>query len=467
MLPFLQAEANGTILDLVAMISLTTLEGSSPSGRPMSISREDVLEYCRRGHHGCPVAGRPHPSVARGGARVPSAAHSLRQRIRFFLLPPLQSPLRSRTVRAACPQKGCNVANAYQRLAERLNEIPNGFPPTPDGVELRILAKIFTPEEAELASKLRLTLETPEEVAARLGDDPGVLRAKLKAMFRKGLIRRDKKGTEVGFGLMPFAVGIYEMQLTKIDGEFARLFEDYYRQAFGALLNFDPPIHRVIPVGASVRMDMEVRPFESAADILADAQSWAVLDCICRKQKALLGQPCEHPLDVCLTFRKKPGAFDHAEGMRAISLSEAMDILRRANEAGLVHTVSNNQKGLWYLCNCCTCSCAILRGMADLGIANVVARSSFVNQVETERCAGCELCLPVCQFKALSLNGQRVAQVDRRKCVGCGVCASSCPEGALALVLRPQEEIEEPPLTIAEWMAARAVSRGLDISQVL
>jgi len=359
------------------------------------------------------------------------------------------------------------MATAYQRLAERLNEIPNGFPATASGVEQRLLAKIFTPEEAELGSHLRLSLESPEEVAARIGGDPQEVHAQLKTMAHKGLIRREMKDANVGYGLMPFIFGIYEFQNLTMDQEFAHLFEEYYRQAFGTGLNSNPPLHRVIPVGASVRMDMEVRPFESAADILGEASSWAVLDCVCRKQKALIGQPCEHPVEVCLTFSKAPHAFDHAKGMRALSLGAAMDTLRQANEAGLIHTTSNNQKGLFYMCNCCTCGCGFLRGMAELGLANVVARSSFVNTVEAERCVGCELCLPRCQFKALSLESQRVVRVDPQKCVGCGVCASSCPEGALALVLRPQEELLPPPLTVAEWMAARALSRGIDLSSVL
>ena len=55
----------------------------------------------------------------------------------------------------------------YRELAARLDELPNGFPPTDDGAELRLLAKLFTPEEAALAAQLRLTLETPAEIAAR------------------------------------------------------------------------------------------------------------------------------------------------------------------------------------------------------------------------------------------------------------------------------------------------------------
>ena len=75
-----------------------------------------------------------------------------------------------------------------------------------------------------------------------------------------------------------------------------------------------------------------------------------------------------------------------------------------AADAGLVHSVSNNQSDLWYICNCCTCSCGILRGMAEMGIANVVARSAFVNRVHEDLCIACGECLEACQFDALSLD---------------------------------------------------------------
>jgi ferredoxin len=132
-----------------------------------------------------------------------------------------------------------------------------------------------------------------------------------------------------------------------------------------------------------------------------------------------------------------------------------MDTLQRAAQAGLVHCVSNNQQELWYICNCCTCSCGILRGMVDLGIANVVARSAFVNQVDEDLCAACGECVEVCQFNALALNGTVI--VSEVRCAGCGVCVPVCPQGALALVRRLGEA--EPPLSEADWAAARQVKR--------
>jgi ferredoxin len=363
-----------------------------------------------------------------------------------------------------------NNEQLYRRLAERLDALPNGFPPTDDGAELRLLAKLFTPEEADLAAQLRLTLETPAEIAARLdgriGNDPKAIRARLKSLARRGLIKAGRQAAgKLGYGLLPFVVGIYEFQVETMDAELARLFEDYYRQAFGKTLAIEPPVHRVIPVDQSIRVDMEIRPFESAADIVANTQAWGVVDCICRKQKALINEPCEHPLDVCMVLSQTPGAFDQSSTVRALTRDEAMATLRRSAEAGLVHSVSNNQRGLWYICNCCTCSCGILRGMADLGIANVIARSAFVNEVDEALCLGCGDCLENCQFDALTLADK--VQVNGTRCVGCGVCVSFCPEEALGLIRRPARQILPIPATEPDWLAERATNRGLDLAEVL
>jgi Na+-translocating ferredoxin:NAD+ oxidoreductase subunit B len=152
-----------------------------------------------------------------------------------------------------------------------------------------------------------------------------------------------------------------------------------------------------------------------------------------------------------MVMSQNAGAFDANSTIRALNRTEAMQTLQRAAGAGLVHCVSNNQRDLWYICNCCTCSCGVLRGMAELGIANVVARSAFVNRVNEDLCNGCEACLSACQFSALAVDG--FAMVQETRCVGCGVCVMACPQGALGLERRPGEA--EPPITEDDWRSAR------------
>lgn len=344
----------------------------------------------------------------------------------------------------------------YRRLARSLDALPNRFPPAADQSDLRLLAKLFTEQEASLASNLLPELESTAQIAGRLGQPAGELSGPLKDMAKKGLIAFGKTAAgRPGYGLLPFVVGIYEAQAGKIDAELARLFEDYYQQSFGQALVIQPQVHRVIPVGESVKNTLEIRPFESAAGLVDQAQSWGVIDCICRTQKALIGDPCKHPVDVCMVLSTRPEAFNGSGFVRALTHTGALQTLQRAASAGLVHCVSNNQRDVWYICNCCTCSCGILRGMADLGIANVVARSAFVNRVDEDLCAGCGDCVSACQFGALRVDG--MAQVQEIRCVGCGVCVTVCPTGALGLERRPGEIA--PPVSEDDWRTARLTAR--------
>lgn len=113
----------------------------------------------------------------------------------------------------------------YRRLARSLDALPNRFPPADDESDLRLLAKLFTPEEADLAANLQPRPETPAQIAARLGRDARELMPMLKEMSKKGLIAFGKTDEgRPGFGLMPFVVGIYEAQGERIDAEMARLF---------------------------------------------------------------------------------------------------------------------------------------------------------------------------------------------------------------------------------------------------
>jgi Pyruvate/2-oxoacid:ferredoxin oxidoreductase delta subunit len=355
----------------------------------------------------------------------------------------------------------------YRQLAARLDALPNGFPPTPDGIELRLLAKLFTPDEAALAAQLRMTLETPDQIAARTGGDAKALRQQLKALAKRGLISIGRTEYGLGYGLMPFVVGFYEMQGPTIDAELAQLFEDYYRQALGPRLADQPQVHRVLPVNESVPVDIAIEPYESAAAIVNKAQAWGVVDCICRKQKALVGDPCEHPVEICLTLGDRPGMFDHSAHVRALTREEALAKLQEAADAGLVHTVGNHQREQHYICNCCTCSCGILRGISDLGIANAAARSAFVSVIDPDTCTACESCLDYCQFNALALNDAGLMEVEPMRCTGCGQCVVHCPDDAPALVRRPEHEIKPVPATEHAWGEERAAARGIHLEDVL
>src|SRR4030042_2131712 len=106
---------------------------------------------------------------------------------------------------------------AYYRLRDVLDTIPNGFPKTDNVLEIRILQKIFNEEEADIASKLKIKFETAQQIAERLGMDPVYLSARLEEMQGKGQIFRVKLGEILLYKLLPFVFGIYEWQVYRMD----------------------------------------------------------------------------------------------------------------------------------------------------------------------------------------------------------------------------------------------------------
>jgi Na+-translocating ferredoxin:NAD+ oxidoreductase subunit B len=217
------------------------------------------------------------------------------------------------------------------------------------------------------------------------------------------------------FSLMPFVVGFYELWLPRMDEEFAALFEAYCQEGgVAGILRDGPPLHRVIPVDAAIPFEVEIFPYERASALLDGAKSWGVRDCVCRVQKGLIGESCGRPVEACLVFAPVENAFAGSPDIRPLIRDEALDVLRVAGEAGLIHSSGNYRRGIHYICNCCTCCCGVMRGIAEFGIQNAVARSGFRAVVDADLCIGCGTCLDRCEFGALSLRHGRLAQPVER-----------------------------------------------------
>lgn len=353
------------------------------------------------------------------------------------------------------------MQDIYKQLAHTLDRIPSGFPETKSGVELKLLAKLFTPDEAALACHLTLEPQSAQALAQQTGHDEQVTFAMLKGMTEKGVIEDEKVEGDLAFKLVPFIVGFSERQNARIDKEFAQLFEAYYKEAFHKIMSVKPSVHRIIPIEKHIPLNIEVMPYERASIFIENAHSWGVMRCVCRVQKSLIGQGCNHSVENCLVFSEKNNAFDTSDVIRTINKEEAFKILIDAGNEGLIHSTRNVQKGVTYICNCCTCCCGILRGLAEYGELNAVGRSDFYMSVDESLCTACGLCIEHCQFKALKLSDdENVCSVNRSRCYGCGLCVSSCPMEALSLKQKAAAEIEPPPVTQAEWHAARPAARA-------
>ncbi len=356
------------------------------------------------------------------------------------------------------------MEEVYTRLAKRLDSLPNGYPQTDSGVELRILKKIFSTDEAEMALKLSPIPETAEAIAGRIGMALTELEPVLDNMVRKGQILSSKMYGHQIYMLVPFIVGIWEFQLNRMDKELSDLIEEYAPQLMPALGGYAPAITRVIPINTQVEGKHEVFRYEDIKQTLNKAKAFQVMECICSKERALQGHTCKHETERCLAFSIHEGAFDKYGTGRKITKEEALDIVARAEKDGLVHTSFNVQAGQVYLCNCCSCCCGILIGMKRFNAPYLLAKSNFIAQIDIETCAVCGVCADErCPMQAIVAQEDNYVVLPDR-CIGCGVCTNTCPVNAITLVRKPDDQRDEPPQNMLEWYSDRAASRGIKIT---
>jgi ferredoxin len=343
----------------------------------------------------------------------------------------------------------------YEQLANALDKLPNGFPRTPSHVEIKVLKKIFLLEEASIASQLNISMESVETIAKRIGLPIKETETQLLKMSKRGLLWSSRKGNKLFFRLAPFIVGIYESQRENMDHELAHLVEDYLANG-GAIgiMKPQPALHRVVPAQKALKSEW-ILPYDDVRAILLKSKTFRLNDCICRVQQDYVGRRCDFPLRTCLTFsssERQPSDND-------ISKEEALAFLDKAEEIGLVHTVSNVMNGLGYVCNCCGCCCGILRGINDWGIENSVACANYYAEIEANKCLGCGICRNRCQVHAIS-EKEGVSVVDHKKCIGCGLCVTGCPNSAARLERKSECEIVNPPVDFEAWEHKRLLNRG-------
>ncbi|NHJ33437.1 MAG: hypothetical protein FK732_11295 [Asgard group archaeon] len=352
-------------------------------------------------------------------------------------------------------------SDPYVILAKILNLVPTGFPPVEDGSHLKLLKKIFRPDEALLASKLKLPGETIKKMSKRLKIPAYELTKKLDSMLKKGQIRAFKNKRGKHYALLPFVPGIYEDQINLGNMDLVYLIEDYLKKSRGNIVfTEDPPIFKVIPVKRTIKTDLKVHPYSEAATLIHRAKSWGIRKCTCRVQQGLLDNGCKYPVGVCIEISEEENAFEFSNITKPVSKQEAFGYLKEAEEAGLIHTSMNVANGHPYICNCCTCCCNVFRAVNEFGRPNAFMKSDYTLSIEEAACTGCGLCVDRCQLKLLEIkNDQCVVSKD---CIGCGVCALVCPEQALSLVPRKAKEVKKPPKNLIFWMLRRAFKRRIN-----
>ncbi|MGD8915463.1 MAG: 4Fe-4S dicluster domain-containing protein [Syntrophobacterales bacterium] len=345
----------------------------------------------------------------------------------------------------------------YRALAQHLDDLPGGFPSTESGVELRILRRLFTPEEAELALNLTLIPDESEIIAGRAGIDPLEASQRLDAMAKKGLIYSiEREGKPTKYRASQYMVGIWEFHVNDLDLDLIQDTNEYFPTLFTEA--WKVPQLRTIPVGRSLTPEHEVMVYEQAEELVRAQDKIAVAPCICRREHTLVEKGCHRPQETCLVFGSGADYYVRNGLGRSIDLDETLEILNLAEEAGLVLQPSNSKKAA-FICLCCGCCCQVLKNLKQCPNPASLVSSPFVVAVNLETCEGCGDCVDRCQMEALEL-GDKTVLLNLDRCIGCGLCVTTCPTESLAMVRKPESEQPEVPKNMIEASLKLGKARG-------
>ncbi len=349
-------------------------------------------------------------------------------------------------------------ADPYERLARHLDDLPGGFPPTDSGVELRILRRLFTPEEASLAVHLTPLPEPAHTIARRARLPLPHTSSTLETMARRGLIYRLRRGPQTLYSANQFVIGIWEFSLNSLDPDLIRDANEYFPTLFQPEVWRKAPQLRTIPVAESLPLDRPVLPYEDARQILRRHRRIAVAPCICRREHRIMGKGCNRPEETCLILGATADYFVENGLGRRITLDEALDILRLAEASALVLQPGNSQKP-GNICCCCGCCCQVLKAFQRHPAPATIVSSPYLVATDEKECIGCGVCLERCQMGALSLNDGALS-LNLNRCVGCGLCVTACPTGALRLERKPTPLAPRVPKNRTAAYLHLALARG-------
>lgn len=356
--------------------------------------------------------------------------------------------------------------NIWENAAKAM--VASGQIPLPiNDTMIELIQTLMNEAEAEFIQLFKKSMTLDEIKAVTIFNDDE-LKKILDSLMYKGVVTGipSESDGQVVYRLMPPLPGAFEYNLmrggtTEKDIKMAKLFDQLFKDVKGIVdENFDfvmgmfegtKPITRVVPVNHDVveKPGDNIIPHENVNDIVDKFDTIALVNCYCRHEQDLLGNPCKitDNRKNCMLFGKTARFVIDYEFGHEISRDEAKNIFAQSVEEGLVHksfhVKADIEKDEYAICNCCKCCCGTI-GKYHSGTLPNHVYASHVAKVDDSECISCEVCIERCPIEAISMDD--IAVIDAEKCFGCGVCAVKCPTGAITLERTGSRELFRPPV---------------------
>jgi len=376
--------------------------------------------------------------------------------------------------------------DSYERLRHKLNLFFINTPKAPS--IMKLLAHLFTPEEAELLSLFNtpyLDARTVEAFANRAKKDVSQVRGIFDALCKRGLLfkYKNKNDNQDYYCLMAMVPGLYEYYYSanpdlnpEEEAQPAEWFEDFRMNILQdevrsttpwvRILPAIDPIEKLIGVNQVVSSDPEILPSEVAKEILDQCRSFAVVPCACRIHARYLGRDVSKwPIETCLVLNSWAD-YASSQGIgREITKREAKELLKTCSKAGLVHSTMNSMQ-TYFICNCDPENCLFLAGFIQRRYNDTLTRSNFAPTIDHSSCTKCGTCVKMCPTKAIyrhyphgkDLEDDFITFWDEL-CIGCGVCATNCPQSAINM--RKVRDVGVKVTMVELWQSFAAGKTGI------
>ena len=288
--------------------------------------------------------------------------------------------------------------------------------------EYRILDPIVDDDMCSVMMRMRLETDfSAEDLAKKTRKSLDFVQTQCDKLVKAGVIRTRVRSGVLCYYYPIWVPGIMEGILSNREQcdahpELGACFEEYTRIRVGMLapmLGNGVNFMRVMPVMSAIENDTHKASYDEISTLSEKAWAISVGPCSCRRSRRLMGEGCGHlEEDMCLYLNDNAISFSKNGEHRLITKEEAYEILRRAEDNGLVHEV-NQALGfddVTAICNCCGCSCYALR-IAELFRSPNGVSSNFIARVDKDKCVACGQCVENCQTNAVRL-GQKHCLTD-------------------------------------------------------